>query len=78
MPSTPLRVAAIDIVLTTVPGSLLGIGRFSRNGPVRGLCCGYAKCFRNIAGLLQRLKWCLLFTEQLPQIDQALHMGNWL
>ncbi|OYZ73385.1 MAG: amino acid ABC transporter permease, partial [Polaromonas sp. 39-63-203] len=33
-----LRVAVIGIVLTTILGTLLGVGRFSRNALVRGLC----------------------------------------
>ena len=73
-----LRVAVIGVVLTTILGTLLGIGRFSRNGLVRGLCYGYVECFRNIPVLLQLLMWYLLFTEYLPQVDAALHLGSWL
>ena len=73
-----LRVAIVGIVLTTILGTLLGIGRFSRNALVRGLCYGYVECFRNIPVLLQLLMWYLLFTEYLPQIDEALHIGRWL
>jgi general L-amino acid transport system permease protein len=61
-----LRVAIIGIVLTTVFGTLLGIGRFSRNALVRGLCYGYVEVFRNIPVLLQLLMWYLVFTELLP------------
>lgn len=73
-----LRVAIIGVVLTTILGTLLGIGRFSRNALVRGICYGYVECFRNIPVLLQLLMWYLLFTEYLPQIDEALHVANWL
>ena len=73
-----LRVAVIGIVLTTILGALLGIGRFSRNALVRGLCYGYVECFRNIPVLLQLLMWYLLFTEYLPSIDEALNLGGWL
>ena len=38
-----LRVAIIGIVLTTILGTLLGIGRFSHNALVRGLCYGYVE-----------------------------------
>jgi general L-amino acid transport system permease protein len=72
-----LRVAIIGIFLTTILGTLLGIGRFSRNALVRGLCYGYVETFRNIPVLLQLLMWYLLFTEYLPQIDAALHISNW-
>jgi general L-amino acid transport system permease protein len=61
-----LRVAIIGIVMTTVLGALLGIGRFSRNALVRGLCYGYVELFRNIPVLLQLLMWYLVFTELLP------------
>ena len=61
-----LRVAVIGVVLCTVVGTLLGIGRFSRNAIVRGLCYGYVELFRNIPVLLQLLMWYLLFTEVLP------------
>jgi len=61
-----LLVAIIGIVLTTILGTLLGVGRFSRNALVRGLCYGYVELFRNIPVLLQLLMWYLLFTEVLP------------
>ncbi|MBC7611155.1 MAG: ABC transporter permease subunit [Polaromonas sp.] len=73
-----LRVAIIGVVLTTILGTLLGIGRFSRNALVRGMCYGYVECFRNIPVLLQLLMWYLLFTEYLPQAADALHLGSWL
>ena len=73
-----LRVALIGIVLTTILGTLLGIGRFSRNALVRGICYAYVECFRNIPVLLQLLMWYLIFTEYLPSIDEALTLGNLL
>jgi len=71
-----LRVAIIGVVLTTILGTLLGIGRFSRNALVRGICYVYVECFRNIPVLLQLLMWYLIFTEYLPSIDEALTVGN--
>ena len=73
-----LRVAVIGVVLTTILGTLLGIGRFSRNALLRGICYVYVEFFRNIPVLLQLLMWYLIFTEYLPSIDAALHVGNWL
>ena len=61
-----LRVAIIGVILTTILGTLLGVGRFSRNALVRGLCYGYVEFFRNIPVLLQLLMWYLVFTELLP------------
>ena len=67
-----LRVAVIGIALATLLGTALGIGRFSRNALVRGLCYGYVELFRNIPLLLQLLMWYLLLTEYLPLPNEAL------
>ncbi|WP_088280322.1 amino acid ABC transporter permease [Ideonella sp. A 288] len=69
-----LRVAIIGIVLTTVLGTLLGIGRFSNNALVRGLCYAYVELFRNIPVLLQLLVWYLLLTEWLPDPGEPLSL----
>ena len=69
-----LRVAIIGIVLTTVLGTLIGIGRFSPNAIVRGLCYGYVELFRNIPILLQLLMWYLLLTEALPDPGSPLSL----
>lgn len=71
-----LRVAVVGIVLTTVLGTLLGIGRFSPNALLRGLCYAYVEAFRNIPVLLQLLMWYLLFTEYLPLPAEAVRVGN--
>jgi len=61
-----LRVALLGIGLTTVLGVLVGVGRFSRNALVRGLCRVHVEFFRNVPLLLQLLMWYLVFTEVLP------------
>jgi general L-amino acid transport system permease protein len=61
-----LRVAIVGIIMTTILGTLLGIGRFSHNALLRGICYGYVELFRNVPVLLQLLMWYLLFTEVLP------------
>jgi general L-amino acid transport system permease protein len=73
--SNTLRVALIGIVLTTILGTTIGVGRFSRNGLVRGLCQAYVEFFRNIPIFLQLLMWYLLFTELLPDIADAKNIG---
>jgi general L-amino acid transport system permease protein len=73
--SNTLRVAILGIILTTLIGTLVGVGRFSRNGLVRGLCSAYVEFFRNVPVLLQLLMWYLLFTEMLPMASEALHLG---
>jgi general L-amino acid transport system permease protein len=71
-----LRVAIIGIILTTILGTMIGVGRFSRNGLVRGLCQAYVEFFRNVPVLLQLLMWYLLFTELLPDIADAKQVGG--
>uniref|UniRef100_UPI0025D578D8 ABC transporter permease subunit n=1 Tax=Rhodoferax sp. TaxID=50421 RepID=UPI0025D578D8 len=61
-----LRVAILGIILATILGTLLGVGRFSRNALVRGLCMAYVEFFRNIPVLLQLLMWYVILTEVLP------------
>ena len=73
--SNTLRVAIIGIVLTTLLGTLVGVGRFSRNALVRGLSQTYVEVFRNIPILLQLLMWYLLFTELLPDAATAWQLG---
>jgi general L-amino acid transport system permease protein len=71
-----LRVAIVGIVLATLLGAMLGIGRFSRNAIVRGLCYAYVELFRNIPVLLQLLMWYLLFTEILPPITEPISLAG--
>jgi general L-amino acid transport system permease protein len=66
-----LRVAVLGIVLATVLGTLLGIGRFSRNAIVRGLCYAYVEVFRNVPVLLHLLMWYLVLTSVLPGAGEA-------
>jgi general L-amino acid transport system permease protein len=69
-----LKVSLIGIVLATVLGVAIGVGRFSRNGLVRGLCYGYVELFRNIPVLLQLLMWYLFMVEVLPPSNEAWSM----
>ena len=73
--SNTLRVAVVGIFLTTLLGTLIGVGRFSRNALVRGLCVVYVELFRNIPVLLQLLMWYLLFTEVLPAATEPWTLG---
>ncbi|MCX8113679.1 MAG: ABC transporter permease subunit [Burkholderiaceae bacterium] len=71
-----LRVAVIGIALATVLGTLLGIGRFSRNAIVRGLAYAYVEFFRNVPVLLQLLMWYLVLTDVLPPLSDAISIGG--
>jgi general L-amino acid transport system permease protein len=70
-----LRVAIVGIVLATLLGTLLGVGRFSHNALVRGLCQIYVETFRNVPVLLQLLLWYVLFTDILPAPMEAWAIG---
>ena len=70
-----LRVAVIGILLATLLGTLLGVGRFSRNALVRGLCYAYVEFFRNVPVLLQLLMWYVFFAEVLPTAADAWTLG---
>jgi len=70
-----LRVAGIAIVLTTLLGTPIGIGRFSGSVLLRGLCQAYVEFFRNTPLLLQLLMWYLLMTQWLPSPAEAWQAG---
>ncbi len=68
-----IRVAIIGILIATVLGTAIGIGRLSRNFLLRGVCTAYVELFRNIPVLLQLLMWYLLLNELLPPVSEALN-----
>ena len=70
--SNTLRVALIGIVLATLLGTLVGVGRLSRNFLVRTVCSTYVEIFRNVPLLLQLFIWYFVMTELLPPIDEAM------
>jgi len=71
-----LRVALLGIVFTTLVGGLIGVGRFSRNALVRGLCRVHVEFFRNVPVLLQLLMWYIVFTELLPEALEPWRWGS--
>ncbi len=68
-----LRVAIIGILIATLLGTAIGIGRLSRNFLLRGVCTAYVELFRNIPVLLQLLMWYLLLNELLPPLSEAIN-----
>jgi general L-amino acid transport system permease protein len=70
-----VRVAVTGIVLATLLGTVLGVGRFSRNLLVRVVCSAYVEWFRNIPLLLQLLMWYLMLAELLPAVDTPMTLG---
>lgn len=61
-----LRVAAVGVVLSTLLGTLVGLGRLSRNVLARSLSTAYVEVFRNVPLLVQLLAWYVSITELLP------------
>ena len=61
-----LRVSLIAVVICTLWGTVLGIGRLSGNALARGLCYAYTEFFRNIPLLLQLLMWYVVLVELMP------------
>jgi general L-amino acid transport system permease protein len=70
-----LKVALIGVVLATVLGTLVGIGRLSHNWLLAKITAVYVETLRDIPLVLQLLFWYALL-EGLPPPRQALHIGN--
>jgi len=68
-----LRVAAIGLVLATLLGTFIGIGRLSKNWLVSRLSAVYVEVVRNVPLLLQLFFWYALITENMPGPRQAAH-----
>lgn len=66
-----LRVALLGILLCTLLGTLIGLGRLSHNWLLRALCRAYVELFRNVPLLVQLLVWYLLLVEYLPDSAAA-------
>ncbi len=70
-----LTVSALGIVLATILGTLIGIGRLSDNWLLARLTALYLETIRDIPLLLQLLFWYALL-HNLPVPRQALHIRN--
>ncbi|AZY53793.1 amino acid ABC transporter permease [Bordetella avium] len=66
-----LRVAVLGIILATILGTLIGIGRLSKNWLVARLTSLYVEVMRNVPLLLQLFFWYALITENMPGPRQA-------
>ena len=65
-----LKVAVVGVVLTTILGTLIGIGSLSKNWLVSKLCGFYVEVLRDIPVLLQLLFWYGL-VQTLPSVRNA-------
>ncbi|MCX7167238.1 MAG: ABC transporter permease subunit [Rhodocyclales bacterium] len=70
-----LRVALPAIVISTLLGTLIGLGRLSPNLLLRGLCTAYVEALRNVPLLLQLLAWYFVVTDLLPLASEALELA---
>ncbi len=70
-----LRVAAVGIVLATILGTLIGIGRLSGNWLLAKLTAFYVETLRDIPVLLQLFFWYSVL-QTLPPPRQAWHIGS--
>ncbi len=67
-----LRVAVIGIVLATILGTFIGIGRLSKNWLIAKVCSVYVEFMRNLPLLVQLFFWWALFQDAFPGPRQAL------
>lgn len=70
-----LRVALPAIVISTLLGTLIGLGRLSTNLLLRALCTAYVEALRNVPLLLQLLAWYFVVTDLLPLASEALQLA---
>jgi general L-amino acid transport system permease protein len=70
-----LKVAVIGVVLATVLGTLIGIGRLSKNWLLSKITAFYVETLRDIPLLLQLLFWYTLL-QGLPAPKQSFHIGS--
>ncbi|MFJ3463436.1 amino acid ABC transporter permease [Achromobacter spanius] len=66
-----LRVAVLGIVLATILGTLIGVGRLSKNWLVARVTSVYVEVMRNVPLLLQLFFWYAVITENMPGPRQA-------
>jgi general L-amino acid transport system permease protein len=66
-----LRVALPAIAISSLLGTLIGLGRLSPNLLLRGLCAAYVETLRNVPLLLQLLAWYFIVTDSLPPASEA-------
>jgi general L-amino acid transport system permease protein len=70
-----LKVSVVGIVLATILGTLIGIGRLSGNWLLARITAIYVETLRDIPVLLQLLFWYALL-HGLPPPRQSLHIGS--
>ncbi|MEO7244391.1 MAG: ABC transporter permease subunit, partial [Rubrivivax sp.] len=67
-----LTVSGLGILIATVIGTLVGIGRLSSNWLLAKAATAYVELLRNVPLLLQLFVWYGVFTELLPSVREAI------
>jgi general L-amino acid transport system permease protein len=71
-----LKVAVLGILMATVLGTLIGVGRLSPNWLLARICEGYVEMFRNVPLLLWLFLIYKLISEAFPGPRQAINVLN--
>ena len=69
-------ISVLGIILSTVVGFVIGVGRLSGNWLIARLCTVYIEIFRNIPVLLQILFWYIAVLRTLPSPRQSIALGD--
>ncbi|MBB6260100.1 general L-amino acid transport system permease protein [Paenochrobactrum gallinarii] len=69
-----LYVALLGIIVASIVGFLVGVGRLSNNWLIRKLCTVYVEVFRNIPPLLVIFFWYFGVLSVLPQARESLEL----
>lgn len=67
-----LRVAVLGVILSTILGTLIGVGRLSPNWLLAKICEWYVEAFRNVPLLLWLFLFYKLISEAFPGPKQAI------
>jgi general L-amino acid transport system permease protein len=71
-----LKVAVLGIILATILGTLIGVGRLSTNWLLAKICEAYVEIFRNVPLLLWLFLIYKLISEAFPGPRQAINVLN--
>jgi general L-amino acid transport system permease protein len=71
-----LKVAVLGIILATILGTLIGVGRLSPNWLLARICEGYVEMFRNVPLLLWLFLIYKMISEAFPGPRQAINVLN--
>src|SRR4051812_38914396 len=71
-----LKVAVLGIIMATILGTLIGVGRLSPNWLLGKICEGYVEMFRNVPLLLWLFLIYKLISEAFPGPRQAISVLN--